>query len=137
GLVVIVFLVFNMKDNNEDSIKDYSLEGLAEHYGIEEDLLTYEEMRDVVNKIESEYEEDIKELSDKDRSLFIEEIIEENHGNLNVKTYREGLLIKDGMSDSDKQQVIAKLVSEGIAYKYIRIKINVADQMTEDSRRTT
>src|SRR5699024_9926199 len=35
ALVIIVFLVFNMKDNNEDSIKDYSIEGLAEHYGIE------------------------------------------------------------------------------------------------------
>ena len=137
GLVVIVFLVFNMKDNNEDSIKDYSLEGLAEHYGIEEDLLTYEEMSDVVTKIESEYEEDLKELSDKDRSLFIEEIIEEDHGNLNAKTYREGLLIKDGMSDSDKQQVIAELVSEGIAYKYIRNPINGAYQMTEDNRGTT
>src|SRR5699024_2297197 len=128
ALVIIVFLVFNMKDNNEDSIKDYSIEGLAEHYGIDENLLTYEEMSDVVNKIESEYEEDLKGLDNAARSLFIEEIIKEDYGKWNASAYNRGILIKDGMSESDKQQVVAALL-DNKTYKKIVNPIKGAYQL--------
>src|SRR5699024_9945204 len=49
-IVVAVLAVINVRDKGNEP-KDYSVEGLAEHYGIE-DLLTYEEMSDAVNLIE-------------------------------------------------------------------------------------
>jgi len=104
-LAVIVFLVFNMKDNkDEDSIDDYSLEGLADHYGIDEELLTFDEMSEAVNQIEVDYEDDLKDLNNEDRSLFIEEIIEEDYGEYNANAYSSGLLIDEDMSKSDRQQ---------------------------------
>src|SRR5699024_5275609 len=143
ALVVIVFLVFNMKNNNEeqvasessddeDSIEGYSIEGLAEHYGIDENLLTYEEMSDVVNKLESEYEEDLKGLDNAARSLFIEEIIKEDYGKWNASAYNRGILIKDGMSNSDKQQVIAALLGSE-TYKRLVNPINHAYQVAEEN----
>src|SRR5699024_6346242 len=118
-LAVIVFLVFNMKDNkDEDSIDDYSLEGLADHYGIDEELLTFDEMSEAVNQIEVDYEDDLKDLNNEDRSLFIEEIIEEDYGEYNANAYSSGLLIDEDMSKSDRQQVIAALLGE-YTYKNI------------------
>jgi len=145
-IAVIVLVVVNIKDTDDNKvveeeepnneIEDYSIEGLSEHYGIEEDLLTYEEMSDAVNRIEADYAEDIKGLNNEEKSMYIEEIIEEEYGEWNSLAYSEGYLITEGMSDSDKQQVIASLLGN-FTYKNIRNPINGVYQLNEVDKATT
>src|SRR5699024_10265490 len=146
-ITVIVLAVVNVKDTDDDQeakakntegneVEEYSIEELAEHYGIEEDLLTYEEMSDAVNRIEADYAEDIKGLNNEEKSMYIEEIIEEEYGEWNSLAYSEGYLITEGMSDSDKKQVIASLLGN-FTYKNIRNPINGVYQLNEVDKATT
>lgn len=127
-LAVIILAVVNLKDTDDDpevsakepknAIEDYSIEGLAEHYNIEEELLTYEEMDEVVTRIKEGLEDHLPNIEESEQ---IEEIILEEYGSTNARAYAEGLLIKEDMSDSDKKQVMSELVMNyGTPIKNIR-----------------
>lgn len=137
SLVVIVFAVMNLGDkgneknlslNNTENYTDeelanFSIDELIELYGIEEELLTYEQMDEVVTRIKEGLEDS---LPNKEKSEKIHYIIREEYGILNAIAYESGLLIKEGMSGSDIRQVMVRLAGQGIPIKTIRNSVQFA-----------
>lgn len=122
GIVVVLFLVIggiyayvhSQNDKKDLEKKVDELENKAsepddekisakspEDFGIDEELLTWEEMTSKVN-----------EYVDEDDSLttdLVADKIEDEYGEYNRIAYEEGLLITENMDDGDKNQILTNL----------------------------
>lgn len=82
----------NTENYTDEELANFSIDELTELYGIEEELLTYEQMDEVVTRIKEGLEDS---LPNKEKSEKIHYIIREEYGILNAIAYKRGLLIKE------------------------------------------
>lgn len=117
---VLLFFNLNSSNDNLDAVANNDENGsndteekltLEERFPFVDDLLTWDEMAEVVQEIKNENEG----IEDRE----IAEKIEEEYGKYNERAFSSGFIIDDEMSEEDKEEVLLEMVTEGSATKIV------------------